>query len=116
MPISFTGNFQFEVLKTVKRLGRDAYGMRIRDELATQLGREIHMPQVYAATARLVKLGLLTSDLDKEQSAGRRGRTRRVYTISAHGLQKLNDGVRHSTSAGPKDPSNDEESEKAATA
>jgi DNA-binding PadR family transcriptional regulator len=98
------GTFQEEVLNVVKELGVEAYGMRIRNRLAEIHERDIHMPQVYAALSRLVKLGLLTSNLDNEQSVGRRGRTRRVYEINAHGLQKLSDVVRTSRGAGLRSP------------
>ena len=97
------GTFQIEVLETVQKLGTSAYGMKIRDELSKGLGREIHMPQIYAALARLVKLGLLKSSLDHKQSAGQRGRTRRVYSLSASGLQMLSGGVRNSRSAREKE-------------
>lgn len=93
------GTFQVNVLKAVERLSSHAYGMKIRDELSKDLNREIHMPQVYAALSRLVKLGLLSSGLDKKQSAGQRGRTRRVYKLSADGLRMLSDGVRLSRGA-----------------
>lgn len=93
------GDFQSYVLSAVHRLGTQAYGMKIRDELRNELKRDIQMPQIYAALSRLVKLGILNSSLDKKQSAGQRGRTRRVYRISAHGLQMLSDGVRYSRSA-----------------
>lgn len=98
------GTFQEEVLKVVKELDDQAYGMRIRNLLEEKNEREIHMPQVYAALSRLVKLGLLSSSLDEEQSVGRRGRTRRVYEVNAHGLQKLSDVVRTSNSAGSRSP------------
>ncbi|WP_419555567.1 helix-turn-helix transcriptional regulator [Ruegeria lacuscaerulensis] len=78
--------------------------MRIRDQISERLKRDnIHMPQIYAALSRLVKLGLLTSDLDKKQSVGQRGRTRRVYKLSADGLQVLSDGVRDSRGARSKE-------------
>ncbi len=93
------GTFQVNVLEAVSKLRAQAYGMKIRDTLSEEQGREIHMPQIYAALSRLVKLGLLNSDLDKIQSAGQRGRTRRVYQLSADGLQMLSDGVRDSRSA-----------------
>jgi DNA-binding PadR family transcriptional regulator len=93
------GEFQVSILETVSKLREQAYGMKIRDALSEELGREIHMPQVYAALSRLVKLGLLSSGLDKKQSAGQRGRTRRIYDLSAQGLQILSDGVRYSRGA-----------------
>ncbi|WP_170426507.1 PadR family transcriptional regulator [Ruegeria arenilitoris] len=97
------GTFQVDVLNAVKQLGENAYGMRIRDQISEEFERDVHMPQIYAALSRLVKLGLLTSDLDEKQSAGQRGRTRRVYKLSADGLQVLSDGVRDSRAASSKE-------------
>jgi DNA-binding PadR family transcriptional regulator len=66
--------------------------------------RLVHIPQVYAALARLEVLQLVHSDADKTKSVGLRGRTRRYYTITARGLRLLGDGVRFSGGAGPKEP------------
>lgn len=119
-PVIFNmlGQFQLEVLRTIRELECEAYGMRIRGELQLRSNRTIHMAQVYAALSRLETLGLVASHLDDENSAGRRGRTRRVYEINAHGLQKLHDASysRSSQGVGPKDPKAYAAKEKAATA
>lgn len=73
--------------------------------------RPVHMPQVYAALARLEVLHLVQSDADKSKSVGLRGRTRRFYKITARGLRLIGDGVRFSGSAGRKDPIGYESSE-----
>ena len=115
--LKLIGDFQVLVLQAVHTLGFEAYGMKIRNHLEEQLGKGVHMPQVYAALSRLESLGLLTSHLDNKNSAGRRGRTRRVYSLSAHGLQEMRDGVWDSHGAiGPKDPKPYGVKEKAVTA
>jgi DNA-binding PadR family transcriptional regulator len=114
--LSTLGDFQCQVLSIVQRLREDAYGMRIRDEVQIIANRPIHMPQVYAALARLEVLQMVSSEASPEKSAGLRGRTRRYYHITARGLQQLSDVVRHSLGAGPKDPVNYGEWEKASTA
>lgn len=93
--MSIVGEFQFRTLKAIQVLGADAYGMRIRDLLESNDGREIHMPQVYAALSRLSHLGLAESGLDEENSSGRKGRTRRVYKLSADGLKFVSGEYRY---------------------
>jgi DNA-binding PadR family transcriptional regulator len=111
------GDFQRAVLLAVSRLKDNAYGAQIRDEVQTLTQRPVHLPQVYAALARLEILQFVQSDADKEKSVGLRGRTRRYYTISARGLRLLSDGVRLSSCAGPKEPTGYGSSEeKASTA
>lgn len=110
------GDFQLAVLRTIRELESEAYGMKIRNTLQESSEKEIHMSQIYASLSRLETLGLVASYLDEEKSAGRRGRTRRVYELSAHGLQKLSDAFRLSHGAGPKDPSKYAAREKATTA
>jgi DNA-binding PadR family transcriptional regulator len=85
----FIGNFQFEVLRKVKHLGSKAYGINIRRSLEQDFGKEVHTPQVYTALVRLEKLGLITSEIDRTASAGRRGRPRRVYHLMAPGQRML---------------------------
>jgi hypothetical protein len=86
------GEFQMEVLQSVCALRSAAYGANVVRHLEQKLGREIHMPQVYAALTRLQGLGLISSQKDENASAGQRGRTRRVYHIEAPGLRMLEAG------------------------
>jgi PadR family transcriptional regulator PadR len=88
----FVGEFQMDVLRAIGALGRDAYGIEIRRRLQRTSGREVSTPQVYAALSRVTDLGLVTSDLDQSATAGRRGRPRRVYTLTTSGLRMLKAG------------------------
>jgi DNA-binding PadR family transcriptional regulator len=96
------GDFQGIILEIVSQLNSRAYGIEIRSLVSEKLKREVHQPQVYAALMRLENLGLLASYIDKEISAGQRGRPRRVYEVTAPGLRMLaarkllSNGVRHS--------------------
>ncbi|WP_375261038.1 PadR family transcriptional regulator [Palleronia sp.] len=110
------GDFQEITLSAVHRLKNDAYGMNIRNYLEEKEEREIHMAQVYAALSRLESLGLLASHKDFARSAGRRGRTRRIYNLTAHGLQYLTDSVRHSQGVQQKEMLGASQREKASTA
>ncbi|AHB86016.1 Transcriptional regulator [Ruegeria pomeroyi DSS-3] len=98
------GPFQEEVIQAVYSLGANAYGMNVRNFLEEKQKREVHVPQVYAALSRLESLGLVNSQVDLQGSAGRRGRTRRVYEVTARGLQLIEARVRSSHGAGAKEP------------
>lgn len=93
------GPFQRSVLEAVNALGSLAYGMRIRAHVEQGQEREVHMSQVYSALSRLESLGVVESTLDKKNSAGRHGKTRRVYRVVAHGQEILRDGDCRSQSA-----------------
>lgn len=87
------GAFQMHVLEAIAELGKNAFGIRIRDYLLTKLEKEqLATPQVYAALSRLSDLGLVTSTIDEQATAGRKGRPRRVYMINSSGLRMLEAG------------------------
>lgn len=85
------GEFQNHILSSVLHL-KTAYGVQIRDYLAAKLDRDIHLPQVYTALAKMEIAGLLEGKVQNKTSAGlnTRGRPRRIYTITAPGLRMLN--------------------------
>ena len=84
------GVFQFEVLIAVRELGNNAYGVQIRKHMAEKMDRDLHQPQVYSALFKLEKQGFLNSQINKQDTAGRRGRPRRIYALSTPGLRLLN--------------------------
>lgn len=86
------GYFQMQVLSAVGELGQKAYGLNIRDYLEIQLNKTVATPQVYAALSRLTEFGLVTSSIDEQATAGRKGRPRRVYSINSSGLRMLEAG------------------------
>lgn len=85
----FVGEFQLEVLRAILVLGRQAYGIQIRNQLERRLEREVSTPQVYASLTRLSDLELITAAVDELATAGRRGRPRKVYSLKASGLRML---------------------------
>lgn len=66
------------------RLGDDAYGVTIRDDVHALQGKEISMAAVYAALDRLERLGLVKPWFS-EPRAERGGRSRKHFTVSAPG-------------------------------
>lgn len=84
----------FGVLRAIRILGIDASGTAIRSLLSRQLDRDLEAARVYVSLSRLQRQGLVSARDESERPAGRRGRPRRIYELSASGLQALDAGSR----------------------
>lgn len=86
--VTYLGELEQMLLWTVLRLGDEAYGMSVRDELERRAGRDASRGSVYITLDRLVKKGYLTSRLG---SGGpeRGGRARRYFQVTADGRAAL---------------------------
>ena len=84
------GEFEHLVLLAIARLGADAYGVPIVDELERQTGRRVSRASVYVALKRLEAKELIVSMLG-EPTSERGGRAKRYFQISATAEQKLRD-------------------------
>ncbi len=84
----YLGEFEQMVLLCVARLGEDAYGMSILDELAETTGTEAAVASVYAALDRLERRGLVTSEVGAP-TPERGGRAKRYFTLSPAGTVAL---------------------------
>ena len=84
------GNFEQAVLLSVLRLGEDAYGRAILNEVQTRLDRDVAAGAVHSTLNRLEGKGLLTSSLGPGTEV-RAGRPRRYYKLSSAGQHALND-------------------------
>jgi len=71
-------------LAAIARIGDDAYGVTIRQEIADRTGREVSMAAVYAALERLDLHGLVRPRLS-DSLPERGGRARRHYSLTASG-------------------------------
>ena len=72
----------------IARLGADAYGAVIREELRNVAGREVSVPTVYVSLIRLEEQGLVPS---KEVAVedGRGGSACRVFAFTPPGWEAL---------------------------
>jgi len=82
------GDFEHLVLLAILRLGRDAYGIPILDEVSARSGREVSRASVYVALKRLEQKGLVTSRLG-DSTPERGGRAKRFFKIKPSGLKAL---------------------------
>jgi DNA-binding PadR family transcriptional regulator len=86
--VGYLGELEQMLMWTVLRLGDEAYGMAVRDELARRAGREVARGAVYITLDRLVKKGYLRSRLG-ETAPGRGGRGRRYFRVTEAGRHAL---------------------------
>jgi PadR family transcriptional regulator PadR len=80
------GDFEQQVLLAVWRLGEQAYGASVRDELEARTGREVAHGAVYITLVRLEKKGLLRSRLS-EPTPVRGGKAKRFFEILPAGIE-----------------------------
>ena len=80
------GDLQQLAMLAVTRLGGDAYGAAIRDELARVAGRRVAVQTVWVTLVRLEERGLTASS---EVPAPEGGRPRRVFRLTAEGWNEL---------------------------
>jgi DNA-binding PadR family transcriptional regulator len=82
------GEMEHLVLLAVLRLGNEAYGIPILDEVASRSGRQVSKATVYVALKRLERKGLVSSRLG-EATAERGGRAKRYFKLRPAGLRAL---------------------------
>ena len=85
------GEFEEEVvLLIVAILGRDAYGVKITHEIIEQTDRTVRLNQVHAFLHRLENKRMVISMMS-DPTPLRRGRSKRIFTITAYGQQTLSE-------------------------
>jgi PadR family transcriptional regulator PadR len=84
----YLGNFELMILLAIMRIGDEAYGVPISDEIEATTGRPVVLGSVYAALERLEGRGLVTSWLG-EPRAERGGRAPRHFRITPSGLREV---------------------------
>lgn len=87
------GEFEQLVLLAILRVGEDAYGIPILEEIRARTGRTVLRPAVYVALRRLEEKGLVRSR-EGEGPPERGGRPRKLYRVEPQGLELLRDARR----------------------
>jgi PadR family transcriptional regulator, regulatory protein PadR len=98
----YLGEFEHIVLLTLVRLGDDAYGVSVRQEIEFRARREVSIGAIYATLDRLESKGYVKSHLG-EPTSERGGRSKRFFKVTAKGmtaihrthrtLERLTDGL-----------------------
>jgi DNA-binding PadR family transcriptional regulator len=91
------GTLELAVVLAVVRLGDDAYGLAVRDDVSARLRHDYSVGAVYTTLHRLEGKRLLASRLT-EPLAVRGGRARRQFTVTAAGRRALVQAERRASS------------------
>jgi DNA-binding PadR family transcriptional regulator len=90
---AYLGEFEQLVLLALLRLGADAYGISVRQEIARRTGRVPSLGTVYAALNRLEQKRLVAAYLG-DPTPERGGRRKKHYTVLPAGRRALNEALR----------------------
>ena len=86
-------NFELMVMLAIIRIGNDAYGVSISDEIEETIGSEALLGSVYDALTRLEEKGLVASRLG-DATPERGGRAKRHFRPTSKGLRIVRDTQR----------------------
>lgn len=84
----YLGEFEEVVLLATAILHKSAYGVAIKDEIESQLDREVSMGGLHTALLRLEEKGYIRSSVG-EETEERAGRPRNYYEITAMGKKAI---------------------------
>jgi PadR family transcriptional regulator, regulatory protein PadR len=84
----YLGEFEQIVLLAVLRLGKNAYGVTIWEEIEKRTGRPAMIGAVYATLDRLEAKGCISSKVG-DPTPERGGRAKRFFRITAQGARAL---------------------------
>jgi PadR family transcriptional regulator PadR len=82
------GDFEQIVLLAILRLGENAYGVTIREEITARTDRDPSPGALYNTLARLEEKGLLKSKLG-DPTAARGGRAKRFVKLTGGGIDAV---------------------------
>lgn len=88
------GEFEQLILWAVLRLGDDAYGVRIAQEIEGRTGRDVSPGAIYTALGRLEDRGLVVSSRESG-GTGRAGRPRKFYRLEPGAARSLEESWNH---------------------
>jgi DNA-binding PadR family transcriptional regulator len=82
------GELEQIVLLSVLRVGSDAYGVPVHDEIQRRAGRDLTLGTIYKTLTRLEDKGLVSSHIGAPTTQ-RGGRRTRCYTVTSAGKRSL---------------------------
>ena len=82
------GEFEHIVLLAILRLGENAYGVTLRQEIRARTDRRPSLGALYTTVDRLEDKGLVRSRFG-EPTAQRGGRSKRFFTVTAKGVEAI---------------------------
>src|SRR6202051_379344 len=85
----YLGEFEHIVVLALLRLSDRAYGVTVRQEIASRTGREVSIGAIYATLDRLEAKGYVKSHLG-DPTPERGGRSKRFFRVTAKGMAAVN--------------------------
>ena len=82
------GEFEQIVLLAILRLDREAYGMRVREEIETRTGRDVSYGAVYTTLDRLERKGWVSHQMG-DPTPERGGRAKKFFRVEPAGRDAL---------------------------
>jgi DNA-binding PadR family transcriptional regulator len=86
-------NFELMVMLVLIRLGDEAYGVPISQQIAKESGRDVPLGSVYATLERLEEKGFVESEVGAPTSE-RGGRAKRYFVVTNSGLRVIRETQR----------------------
>jgi DNA-binding PadR family transcriptional regulator len=86
--MSYLGEFEQLILFSVLRLGDDAFGVSIRENIEERTGRTISSGAIYTALGRMEERGFVSSRAGEAEQS-RPGRPRKYYALTPEGARAL---------------------------
>ena len=86
-------DFELMILLAILRVGQEAYGLPIGQEIETATKRPVTRASIYTALDRLERMGLVTSSMG-DPIPERGGRAKRFFTVTASGLHAVKEAQR----------------------
>ena len=83
------GDFEHLVMLALMRLGEQAYGVTLRQEIASRTHRDVSIGAVYATLDRLQRKGYVRSQMG-DPTPQRGGKRKRFFRITASGAAAVN--------------------------
>jgi PadR family transcriptional regulator, regulatory protein PadR len=94
---AYLGEFEHIVLLALVRLNDRAYGVTVRQDIASRTGRDVSVGAIYTTLDRLEAKGYVKSRLG-EPTTERGGRAKRFFRVTARGIRAINsthEALRH---------------------
>jgi DNA-binding PadR family transcriptional regulator len=92
MAANMLGELEQIVLLGILRVGDEAYGVPILEEIAREARRDLTLATVYKTLSRLEEKGFVTSRLG-DPTPARGGRRKRYFALTAPGRRALRQSV-----------------------
>lgn len=90
MPRDSIGEFEHLILLAVLRLGDEAYGVPVIEEVESRTGRDVSQAAAYLTLKRLEQKGWIRSRLS-EPTPERGGRAKRYFSLAPKGIERMRD-------------------------